>query len=345
MKKLTGSDIITIAKSASNAEVMKEAQNLTLSDFDTDDITVRFFLKAFPEGFRSSALNDKNLRGSFISTLENIKKEVEGHALRKAHNLLQNIKYSNNQAVQFDNLASEEEQIDSLSSQIKSAQIINFLSKYTSGIDNKNALSEAYRDINKGNIDQAAKNIRNVYSNIFPQKNIKTAFVTLKNQVGEGYQLCPKGIYIWGAPRPMAISNCREHCIDSRIHPDGTVGCNYLKWMNDNLITQEQAKNLFDTIKVAQDTMNLEKGERTKFPFSDQDSLDTRIRRNDDLVNESWESQLEKSHKDYEKIKPEKTKAITTDAAIEILLKESRDVFDEDELDNLELEIRKFMGD
>ena len=45
MKKLTGSDIVTILRSSSkNAEVLKEAQQLTISDFNTDDPSVRLFL-------------------------------------------------------------------------------------------------------------------------------------------------------------------------------------------------------------------------------------------------------------------------------------------------------------
>jgi hypothetical protein len=346
MKKLTGSDIIAIMRSSSkNVDVLKEAQNLTLSDFDTDDITVRFFLNAFPDGFKSASIYDEKLRNAATNTLENIKKEIEGHALRKAYNLLQNNKFASNVAVKLESAINEESSNDSLASQVKSAEIIKFLSKYASGYKNREMLTCAYSNINEGHIHEALSLIHKVYENFYPEKNIKTAFVTLKNQMGEGYQLCPKGIYIWGQPRPMALSNCREHCIDARLNPDGTVGCNYLKWLNNNLITQEQTKNLFDTIKVAQETMNLEKGQRTKFPMSDQDSLDTHIRRNDDLINKPWETQLAGTHKIHENLKPQKPKAITTDAAIEILLKETRDVFDDDELDNLEAEIRKAMGD
>jgi hypothetical protein len=346
MRKLTGSDIITIVKSASkNPDVILEAQNLSVSDFDTDDITVRFFFNAFPEGFRSAGISDDALRQSLSETLEKIKKEVEGYSLRKAHNLLQNARCASNDAVKLDNVSLEKNQEPELISQIKSAKLVKFLSKYASGASNRQKLTLAYKEINEGSLEKASDYVRDVYNNIFPQPNVKTAFVTVKNQIGEGFQLCPKGIYASGRPIPMAISNCREYCIDARIHPDGTVGCNYLTWLNNNLTTQEQAKHLFDSIKVAHETMNLEKGQRTKFPMSDQNSLDTHIKRNDNLVNEPRETQLEKIHKTHTNDKAIKPKVVITDEAIEVLLKDYREVFEENELDNLESEIRKAMGE
>jgi hypothetical protein len=171
------------------------------------------------------------------------------------------------------------------------------------------------------------------------------AFTTLKNQVGESYQLCAKGIYIWGQPVPMALSNCREYCIDVRKNPDGTIGCNYLKWLNENLTTQQQALNIFDKMPVEQDTMNLEKDQRTKFPMSDQDPLDSHMKRLDKSNYDSWEVQLEEEHAKSKGTKPTTTKRIFSDKALDALLKDTRDAFDEEDLDVLENQIRASVGE
>lgn len=344
MKKLTGSDIVAILETSSKDEqILKEAQNLTLNDFDTDDLCVKMFHNTISGGFKNSALlKDKKIVASTISLLTTINNEVNNYALRKAYSLVKSVNSSDNEAVFCENKMNDH--IDTgIQAQIKAAKLINFLSKYISGHNNKSLLCEAYDKVNKGELDSASEKVKQVFSNVNNIQNVKVAFTTVKNQIGEAYQLCPKGIYIWGQPRPMAVSHCREYCIDSRLNPDGTVGCNYLKWLNDNLITQEQAKNLFDTIKVAHDTMNLEKGQRTKFPMSDQDPQDTHIVRNDNLVIEPWETQLNKIHDKAVK-KPEKPKSLATDSAIELLLKDSRDVFDEEDLETLEIEIRKALG-
>lgn len=345
MKKLTGSDIIALIKSSMKDDTLKgELKALASTDFDNDDILVKFFFRAFPEGFRSSGFHnaDSDSLTAFAGAMFNIKKEISNYGLRKAHNLLQNVRDASDQAVAMDNEVNEAVPTGDASSQIKAAQLVNFLSKYVDGHPNREALAGAVEDINAGRLKEASENIHAVYARNYPEKNVKLAFTTLKNQMGESYQLCAKGIYHSGYPVPMPVSSCREYCIDVRKNPDGTVGCNYLKWLNENLTTNEQAMNFFDKIPVEHEKMNLEDGERSRFPMSDQDSQETKVRRLDKLENEPFEKQLDKFH--GKEKKAEKLEE-TPDEAIESLLKDAREAFDEDDLDTLEQLLREAMGE
>lgn len=352
MKKLTGTDIITLIKASStNEEVLREAQSLNREDFNNDDLVVKTFFNSFPEGFASKKFSEAD-RTKVAATLANVKKEISNYALRKAHNLLQNIRCADNEAVQVENLFNEESPDTGFESQLKAAKLVLFLSKYIDGQKNKEILADTHKQINKGLIKEASENIHEVYSG--SPKNLRMAFVTVKNQIGEGYQLCPKGIYIWGQARPMALSNCREYCVDARLRPDGNVACNYLKWLNDTLITQDQAVNLGDKIDYDKDGieyMELEKGKRTHFPISDQDSLDMRVVREKEADIKPWEEKLEATRDKAEQNKAKnakenkKVEPIASDTAIELLLKDKREPFDEDDLDNLEELIRKAVGE
>lgn len=343
MKKLAGNDLIILMKTAlSNDAVLKEAQSLTKDDFNNEDIVVNCFFNAFPQGFSSF---DKHASKS-VETIEAVKKEVINQGLRKAFNNLQNIRNASNSAVKAESSISGTPE-PGFETQLKTAKLVSFLSKYADGENNRSALCDAVSDLNRSDFDSASNKIRSIFARLNPDSNIKTAFVTIKQQIGEGYLMCPKGIYQSGKPNPMAVSDCREYCIDSRVHPDGTVSCNYLKWLNENLITQEQAKNLFDTMDYGSEyeTMNLDKGQRTKFPMSDQDSQDVRILRDKNVLLDSmkpWEEKLETQHGQPKK-KPE-GKAIASGKALEILLQDVRDVFEEDELDTLESMLQKELG-
>lgn len=351
MKKFAGTDVIVLIKAAQNNEqALKEAQALTSEDFNQDDLIVNYFFKAFPDGFSSANFSNNVRTSEVLNSLINIKKQICDKGLRKAHNYLQNLRDSSNAAVVIENNLNDDASQSNLDLQLKAASLVNFLSKYISGEQNRQVLASACDEINLANFDKASEEISLVFARTNPEENIKTAFVTVKQQIGEGYQLCPKAIYQSGKPIPMAISNCREYCIDARLHPDGTVGCNYLKWLNEHLITQEQALNLFDKLdynKDGIDFMNLEKGQRTHFPMSDQDSQDLRMVRDEkltqDVTMKPWEEQLSNSHKTETK-ETKTTKSTTkkedSDLALEELLKNMRDVFDEDELDTLEEQIR-----
>jgi hypothetical protein len=344
MKKLTGSDIVTILKSSSkNADVLHEAQNLTINDFNTDDPSVRMFLTLNPDGFRFSS--DKTSFNNMASAISSINKEILEKGMRKAYSNLQALREANSDAIEYEKIINEEKIIANAETQLKTATLLNSLSKYAHSSKHSQKLFEASENVSKGKFNEASDCVRNVFAEMNPEKNIKVAFTTLKNQMGESYQLCPKGIYIWGQPRPMPISDCREYCIDARLHQDGTVGCNYLNWLNENLITQKQALNLFDTIKQANETMNLKEGERTKFPLSDQDQLDARINRSDNINDTPWEKQLSESHDKKKEAQKPKANTLMTDAALETLLKDVRDVFDEDELATLEERLREAMGE
>lgn len=353
MKKLAGTDVIVLIKAAINdSAVLKEAQTLQASDFNADDLIVNYFFNAYPNGFSSNEFSnsDKTAVATTLDSMTRIKKEITNQGLRKAHNLLQNVRNASNEVVLLENSVNEYYPESGVETQFKAAKLVSFLSKYVDGQPNKIALSSAVSDINSGNLESASKTIHKIFSNA-GMTNTRQAFVTIKNQVGEGYQMCAKGIYQSGQPIPMAMSNCREYCIDARLEPDGTVGCNYLKWLNENLITQEQACNLFDKLPAGVkdvEYMNLDKGVRTKFPMSDQDSQDMRIIREEEKTKEitmkPWEEQLEKANeKPMEKF--EKPKPLASDSAIELLLQDMRDVFDEDELDTLEEEIRAITGE
>lgn len=348
MKKLTGSDIITLTKTylKDNGKIKDELFELSKKDFDSDDLLVGFFFKLYPGGFNSSKFKstDNDTLEAIVDLMSKIKKEISSQGIRKAYGLIQNIKNASNEAVELENKINDEVYNENETvSQLKAAQIVNFLSKYISGNNNKTLLSQAYKNINSLKLEEAGKDLHQVFANLYPEKNIKLAYVTLKDQIGESYQLCPKGIYIWGNPVPMPISNCRDYCIDSRNHPDGTVSCNYLKWLNENLMTNEQAKNLFDKIPVEHETMNLEKGERTKFPMSDQDSQDQRMSRKNNTVDKSWEEQLEEKNKKTSVTT--NVKKVVSDNAIEALLMKSRHIFDDDELNTLENQLREAIGE
>ena len=348
MKKITGSDIITLVKSSmKNEDLMGDLTKLASNDFDSEDLIVKMFFKEFPQGFATKKFAQVD-RAKLTGVLSSIKKEIYTHGLRKAHSLIQNIRNSSNEAVKLENETGEFNHEKIGLNQIKAAGLISFLSKYIDGETNRQSLASSLDDIHSENFKEAGEKIHKVFSNLYPDKNIKLAFTTLKNQVGESYQLCAKGIYNYGSPIPMAISNCRDYCIDVRKHPDGTIGCNYLKWLNENLITNEQALNLFDKMPYGSEyeTNNLEKGERTKFPMSDQDSQDKRIKREEKLTNnitlKPWEEKLEEKNKKAPSIKVTQKPAMS-DEAIEALLKNARDVFDDDDLDTLEEQIQAMM--
>jgi hypothetical protein len=350
MKKLTGSDVITIIKASKDQNVLNDAKELSLNDFNQDDIIVKTFFASFPEGFKSNKYASSNI-DALVTELASFKNQIVNYGLRKTHNLIQNARAAENEAVKLENSTIEAQTMSSFDSQLKAAKMINFLSKYIDGIDKKKALAEAYSLIMKKDLDNASDTIREVFSGV--KRNTRTAFVTIKNQDGEAYQLCPKGIYIWGSPRPMAISNCREYCIDAKLHPDGTVSCNYLKWLNDTMITHKQALNIGDSMdyndgKTEIEYMELPEGVRTKFPMSDQDPQDSKINRQiKSNTEESWEFQLEKEHKKFnlDNKQNQKKTQIISNAAIELLLNDVREAFDEKDLDVLEAEIRKSMGE
>lgn len=347
MKRLAGNDIIVLMKAAvSDGAVLKEAQSLTKDDFNHEDIIVNYFFNAFPDGFNSM---DKTASNK-INVLENVQKQVVNHGLRKAFSNLQNFRGASNEAITLENQVSEYFPSADFESQLKTAKLLTFLSKYSVGENNRQQLKEAAKDVNASDFKSAANKVHSVFARLNPASNVRTAFVTIKQQIGEGYQMCPKAIYQSGKPIPMAISDCREYCIDVRHNPDGTVGCNYLKWLNENLMTQEQAKNLFDTMPYGSDyeTMNLEDKQRSKFPMSDQDSQDQRMYRKPGAVadlNKPWEEKLETQHKGYENPDKRPHRSIASDKALEVLLKDVRDVFDDDELDSLAALLEEQLGE
>lgn len=342
MQKFSGNDIITIIRtSQKNNEVLKEASSLNRSDFN-DDLLVDYFFEAHPDGFASAEAPYSKT----ADALSLIKKQIVDRGIRKAFFNVQLLNGNHqNLAATLENEVGQYHSANSFKKetmQNKTAGLTNFLSTYVSGEKNKTLLKAASKKIEENSYQEAAELIKSAFINTTDGMT-KTAFVTVKQQIGENYQMCPKAIYQSGRPIPMAISNCREYCIDSRLHPDGSVGCNYVKWLNENLITQKQALNLFDTVKISQETMNLEKNQRSKFPMSDQDSLDSRIKRENNTSEQSWEEQLEQSHKITPKT-AEPSDVVYTNSALEKLLENCREVFDEDDLDFLEARLNEEMG-
>ncbi len=348
MKKLAGTDLIVLMNAAKkDNSVLEEMKKLSSRDLAPNDILADCFLRMFPGGIKTASTNDIDLA---LNKMNLLKEEITVRGIRKAHNLLQNTRNSSSPVVGLDAELNGLDQVHGVEAQLKSAKLLNFLSKYVDGDSNKATLKEAAINVNRGNLDQASHSLRDVFAR-YTQKNIKTAFVTVKQQIGEGYQMCPKAIYQSGRPIPMAISNCREYCIDARLDPDGSVGCNYVKWLNENLITQEQALNLFDKMPNNDSDiqiMNLEKGQRSKFPMSEQDSQDLRIEREEKLTEKittkSWEEQLD-TNRTKQPLAKETKNTSMSDTAIEKLLEDVRDVFDEDDLDTLEQQIREATGD
>jgi hypothetical protein len=352
MRKLAGTDVITLIKTALKDEtVLREAQSLSRDDFASNDLLNECFFRVCPQGFSSEQFRDKTASTEILNKLESAKKEIINSGLRKAFNYLQNVRNAEDAAVVLENELNDTQKLSTLEFQHKASNLINFLSKYVDGESVRESLATSCTKVLHGDIADASSLLHNVFARTNPSQNIKTAFVTIKQQIGEGYQMCPKGIFQTGQPVPMAISSCRDYCVDSRLNPDGSVGCNYIKWLNDHVITQEQALNVYDKMKSEQTTSNLEPGQRTKFPMSDQDSQDMRVIRDEKLTEsvttKSWEEQLEKVHTKNE-AKAEggkKVKSVDDDGTLETMLRTMRDVFDEDELDNLEQQLREAIGE
>ncbi len=350
MRKLAGTDVIVLIKTALKDEVvLREASALSRNEFSTDDLIVNCFYRLCPDGFSSDIFKNKTASTKMLNSLESLKSEIISTGIRKAFNYLQNVRNATNEAVVLENHVNETHHQSAADFLLKTANLINFLSKYVDGENNRTALASSCKKVMYGELDDASKALHQIFARTNPAQNVRTAFVTIKQQIGEGYQMCPKGIYQSGRPVPMAISNCRDYCVDSRLNPDGTVGCNYLKWLNEHVITQEQALNVYDKMPVEQTTSNLEPGQRTKFPMSDQDSQDMRMIREEKLTEtvttKPWEEQLEASHKKNNTDTKEKPTVLATDEALEKMLKTVRDVFDEDELDTLEQQLREAMGE
>ncbi|NBO22182.1 hypothetical protein EBU94_02415 [bacterium] len=353
MKKLAGTDVIVLMKAAIKSnDVLKEAQTLTRADFDSDDLIVNCFYRVMPDGFATQNLHTKLASSDIIKSLESIKKEITTQGLRKAFNYIQNLRDASDSAVRMENQINEFRESSKRLTLNKAANLLTFLSKYADGAKNREILAAAAEELKSGKFENASEQIRTTFAqtnSLNTTKNFKKAFVTVRQQIGEGYQMCPKGIYQSGRPIPMALSSCREYCIDARLNPDGTVGCNYVKWLNDNLLTQEQALNVPDFVKVDQVTVNLKPGERTKFPLSDQDPQDSQMIRDEKLTEKittvPWEEQLKATHKNTEKREDPKFAPVASDSAIELLLKDVRDVFDDDELDTLEAQLMELMGE
>ena len=344
MKKITGSDIVTIIRaSIKNSKVLNEARSLSKDDFNNDDPCVKFFFSVNPNGFKTASCN-KNIQ-ELANIIEKYSNEILETGLRKAFSNIQTLREATSDAIKLESQLLENNDQANAYTQFKTASLLNSLSKYCPSKNKSEKLKTASSLICAEKFEEAGEIVKNVFAGSNPLSNVKLAFTTLKNQPGESYQLCPKGIYIWGQPRPMPLSDCREYCIDARLHQDGTVGCNYLNWLNKSLITQKQALNLFDTMKQAQDTMNLAEGERTKFPMSDQDPQDSFIIRNVEVEDAPWETKLARKHEKSTKSPVKKPAVIVTDQALETLLKDVRDVFDDQELDTLEEQLRNSMGE
>jgi hypothetical protein len=350
MRKLAGTDVIVLIKTALKDEiVLREAQTLSRNDFASNDLLTDCFFRICPAGFSSDQFASKTASAEVLKTLEAVKKEILDSGVRKAFNYIQNVRNSEDNAVVLENALNETNKLSKVEFQHRAANLINFLSKYIDGESNRQALASSCTKVIHGELDDASNMLRNIFARSNPQQNIKTAFVTIKQQIGEGYQMCPKGIFQSGYPVPMPISSCRDYCVDARLNPDGTVGCNYVKWLNDHVITQEQALNIPDKILTEQTTSNLEPGQRTKFPMSDQDSQDMRMVRDEKLTEsvttKSWEEQLSKVHEKSQAGKEDKSTLLASEDALEKLLKNVRDVFDEDDLDNLEQQLREAVGE
>lgn len=341
MKKLTGTDLAHIIKaSINNEELKKEASLINANDYVEDDVAVKYFLKVFPGGLSGEsfkkATSEKVIK--VASNMTEIRDNVYNIGLRKAHALLQNVAGIESDLVTFDNKLESVNESDDINIRIKSAKLLNFLSKYASSSRHKETLSEASKNVVSGEISKAMDKIKTVFSKQDIVNN-RIAHVTVKQQEGLGYQMCPKSIYIFGKPSPMEISSCRDYCIDVRIDPDGSVGCNYSNWINSNVITQNEALNLFDKLATDQVTMNLEKGQRSKFPASDEDSLETMLNHTGQDI-ENFEDALENSRKKSD-AKPVTKKVKVEEKSIEELLEGHHEYFSDDELDNLEEMLRK----
>lgn len=350
MRKLAGTDVIVLIKTALKDEVvLKEASALSRNDFAKDDLIVNCFYKLCPDGFSSNLLQNKVAGKNLLNSLESVKKEILNSGIRKAFNYLQNVRNASDEAVKLENELNEIQSYSIVEYQHRAAKLINFLAKYVDGENTREVLASSCSKVIRGELDDASKALHQIFARTNPAQNVRTAFVTIKQQIGEGYQMCPKGIFQSGHPVPMAISSCRDYCVDSRLNPDGSVGCNYVKWLNDHVITQEQALNVYDKMPVEQTTSNLEPGQRTKFPMSDQDSQDMRMIREEKLTEtvttKPWEEQLEASHKKNNTDTKEKPTVLATDEALEKMLKTVREVFDEDELDTLEQQLREAVGE
>ena len=131
MRKLAGTDVIVLIKTALKDEVvLKEASALSRNDFAKDDLIVNCFYKLCPDGFSSNLLQNKVAGKNLLNSLESVKKEILNSGIRKAFNYLQNVRNASDEAVKLENELNDIQSYSIVEYQHRAAKLINFLAKY-----------------------------------------------------------------------------------------------------------------------------------------------------------------------------------------------------------------------
>ncbi len=245
------------------------------NDFDKNDEIVKAFFNNI-NGIKGAAkiANNKEVLSEKYAELINIRLSSIRKELRSAYNSLQNAIDENNDAVRIERIASKLDKRSSGFWQIQALKSIDnglilSLSDFT-----HNQFKTIKNNILSGNISNykiASSLLKNMFEELTPKNNIRTAYTSLVTQNNEPFLLCPKGAIQGKSAVPMEISKCRENCIDSRVGKNGSVTCAYQDWLKVAFEPHEKVMARLDTTRHPDNEanlLNLNEGERAK-PLKD----------------------------------------------------------------------------
>lgn len=245
------------------------------NDFDKNDEIVKAFFNNI-NGIKGAAkiANNKEVLSEKYAELINIRLSSIRKELRSAYNSLQNAIDENNDAVRIERIASKLDKRSSGFWQIQALKSIDnglilSLSDFT-----HNQFKTIKNNILSGNVSNykiASSLLKNMFEELTPKNNIRTAYTSLVTQNNEPFLLCPKGAIQGKSAVPMEISKCRENCIDSRVGKNGSVTCAYQDWLKVAFETHEKVMARLDTTRHPDNEanlLNLNEGERAK-PLKD----------------------------------------------------------------------------
>ncbi len=245
------------------------------NDFDKNDEIVKAFFNNI-NGIKGAAkiANNKEVLSEKYAELINIRLSSIRKELRSAYNSLQNAIDENNDAVRIERIASKLDRRSSGFWQIQALKSIDnglilSLSDFT-----HNQFKTIKNNILSGDISNykiASSLLKNMFEELTPKNNIRTAYTSLVTQNNEPFLLCPKGAIQGKSAVPMEISKCRENCIDSRVGKNGSVTCAYQDWLKVAFEPHEKVMARLDTTRHPDNEanlLNLNEGERAK-PLKD----------------------------------------------------------------------------
>ena len=241
------------------------------SDFDKNDDVVKAFFNNI-NGVKGAAklVNNKEILSEKYSELINIRLSNIRKELRSAYNSLQNAIDENNDAVVLERIASKLDKRSSGYWQIEALKSIDNGLKISLSDFTHNQFKTIKNNILSGDVSNykiASSLLKNMFNELTPRHNIRTAYTSLVTQQNEPFLLCPKGAIQGKSAVPMEISKCRENCIDSRVGKNGSVTCAYQDWLKVAFEPHEKVMARLDVTRHPDNEanlLNLNEGERAK---------------------------------------------------------------------------------